>query len=164
MRATDDPSTESALVALFAEGTCPSVLSSTSAPVSDSFRTSRPRRELFLTFGPGTAFRPRSAVFTAPLRRSPLSTVFLPGSAIAVPDRAASSARNATAIAGLGMARSSATAGAMSSHARLSGAGLEPAALAGATQLAHRLDDLHTPMRLGDRLHERLVLRGVRDP
>ena len=90
----------SALVAwsaLAALGTLPSVPSLMSVPVSDSSPTSRLFTEPFLMSLPPTVpFRmslPRIVLFTM----SPELTVFVPGSAIAVPERAASSATKATA-------------------------------------------------------------------
>ncbi len=71
-----------ALLAVAAEGTCPSVDSSTSSPVRVSFFTCLP--------------------WTAFLLMSFLSTLFFPGSATALPASAATSAISATISAGDG--------------------------------------------------------------
>src|SRR5918992_1848942 len=94
-----------AVLALFAEaakGTWPSEPSLMSLPVSVLFRMSMLRRLLFLTSLVVTLPLRMSLVRTELFLMSPESTLFLPGRVTAVPDRAASSATNATAIAGDG--------------------------------------------------------------
>src|ERR687895_1719919 len=89
-------------LAVLAEGTWPSEPSLMSLPVSVLFRMSLLRRLLFLTSLVATLLLRRSFELTELFLMSPESTLFLPGRATAVPDRAASSATNATAIAGDG--------------------------------------------------------------
>jgi hypothetical protein len=61
---------------------------------------SRPARLRFLTLLFVTAFFAKSALPTAPRAMSSFLTLFLPGSATAMPPSVASSVTNATAIAG----------------------------------------------------------------
>src|SRR5688572_3902648 len=89
-----------ALLAVLADGTWPRLPSLTSAPVSELFRMSMLRRLLFFTSLVATLLLRRSLERTELFLMSPESTVFLPGRATAVPDSAASSAMNATAMAG----------------------------------------------------------------
>ena len=96
------PATVAAVPAFAALGTCASVLSLTFAPVTALFSIFAPVTAPFLSLDPVTAPRAMSEFLTEPFFKSSELTVFFPGSATAVPDRAASSATKARTSAGEG--------------------------------------------------------------